>query len=139
MASPTSSRDVLHGDFAEASVGGVLIALLTEWEVTVDTDTADITAHGDEWKYNAALDSGWTFRAKGHVVPASASHYLNSLYSSSAVPANVVVAGFSGTVAGGTKIFEGTGTPTRATLSAPMDLAEQEFEIKGYGPPSVGV
>lgn len=139
MASDTSARNVLHGDFAEASVGGVLIALLTEWEVTVDTDTADVTAHGDEWKFNVALDSGWTFRAKGHVVPGSASHYLNSLYASTAVPPNVVVAGYSGSVATGTKIFEGTGTPTRATLSAPMDLAEQEFEVRGYGPPTAGV
>jgi len=139
MASPTSARSVLHGDFAEASIGGTLIALLTEWEVTVDTDTADVTAHGDEWKFNVALDSGWTFRAKGHVVPASASHYMNALYTSSAVPANITVAGFSGTVASGTKIFEGTGTPTRATLSAPMDLAEQEFELRGYGAPATGV
>lgn len=139
MASPTTSRDVLHGDFAEASVGGVLIALLTEWSVDVDTDTADVTAHGDEWKYNVALDSGWTFKAKGYIVPGSASHYMNSLYSSGAVPANVTVAGYSGTVSGGTKIFEGTGTPVKATLNAPMDVAEQEFEVRGYGPPTTGV
>jgi hypothetical protein len=139
MSVPTSARSVLNGRYAEASVGGVLIALLYEWEVTVDTDSADVTAHGDPWKYKVALDSGWTFRAKSYVVPASAAHIINSLYSSGAVPPNVVVAGFSGTVAGGTKIFEGTGTPKRAALAAPMELATQEFEVEGYGPPTVGV
>lgn len=132
-------RSVLNGRYAEASVGGVLIALLTEWEVIVTTDDADTTAHGDYWQQHAVLDSGWTFRAKGYVVPGSAAHYINSLYSSATGAATaVLVAGFSGALAG-TKIFEGTGTVTRGTLSAPMELATQEFEIKGNGAPAVGV
>lgn len=139
MASPTSGRSVLVGRYAEASVGGTLIALLTDWEATIETDTADVTAHGDVWQFNAPLPSRWTFRAKAFVVPGSAAHYLNALWASGALPSQVTVAGFSGSVASGTKIFEGTGTPVRGSLSAPMELAEQEFEVQGNGAPTVGV
>jgi hypothetical protein len=51
----------------------------------------------------------------------------------------VVVAGYSGTVASGTKIFEGTGTVTDADLTAPMGLATQGFTVKGNGPITTGV
>lgn len=134
-----AARSILNGRYAEASVGGTLIALLTEWEVTVDTDLADTTAHGDVWKQQAVLDSGWTFRAKGYVVPGSTGHRINSLYSSGSIPPAVTVAGFSGTVAGGTKIFEGSGLPVRANLTAGMELATQEFEVRGVGAPTAGV
>lgn len=139
MPVPTTPRSVLNGRYAEASVGGVLLALLFDWEITVDTDTADVTAHGDVWKFKVPLDSGWKFRAKGYVVPASAAHYINSQWSSGAVPANVTIAAFSGTVGTGTKIWEGTGVPVRGNLSAPMALAEQELEFEGYGAPTTGV
>lgn len=132
-------RDALNGRYAEASLAGTLVALLFDWEVTIETDTADATAHGDYWKVNLALDSGWTFRARGYVVPASAAHYLNVLWSSSTIPANFVVAGYSGSVSAGTMIFQGTGIPVRGSISAPMAMAEQEWEIRGTGAPTVGV
>lgn len=134
-----AARSVLNGRYAEASLGGTLIALLTEWEVNVTTDDTDTTAHGDVWQQHAVLDSGWTFRAKGYVVPGSTATLINQLYTSGSIPSGVTVAGFSGTVAGGTKIFEGTGTVTKGSLTAPMELATQEFEIKGNGAPSAGV
>lgn len=132
-------RNVLVGRYAEASVGGVLIALLFDWEVTYEGNTAETTAHGDIWKTFTPLASGWTFRAKGYVVPASVNHYPKQLFQAATLPAAVTVAGFSGTVAGGTKIFQGTGYPIRGNLSAPMELAEQEFEIRGSGAPTTGV
>ena len=139
LVTQASPRAVLHGRYAEAAIGGTLVALLYEWEVEVETDTVDVTGHGDFWKFNTAIASGWTFRAKQYVIPASASHTINLLYSPSAVPAQFTVAGYSGSVASGTKIFEGTGTPVRANLSAPMELAQQGFEIKGNGAPATGV
>lgn len=139
ISSLSAPRGILNGRFAEAAVGNVLIGFLTDWSVKVNTDIADTTAHGDAWQYNAALDSGWTFTAKQFVPVASASHTINALYSTGAVPAQVTVAGYSGTVSGGTKIFEGMGTPTDADLDAPMILATQGFTVKGNGPPSVGV
>lgn len=132
-------RNALVGRYAEASLGGVLIALLTEWEVTYNHDTADGTAHGDVWKHFYPLDSGWTFRAKGFIVPGSASHYLNALWSSATALAYFTVAGYSGSVATGTKIFEGSGLPVRGNISAPMEMAVQEFEIQGDGAPTAGV
>jgi len=139
LTTQAAPRAVLHGRYAEAALGGTLIVLLFDWEVEVETDTVDVTAHADVWKFNTAIASQWTFRAKQYVIPASASHTINALYSSSAVPAQFTVAGYSGSVASGTKIFEGTGTPVRANLSAPMELAGQGFEIKGNGAPATGV
>lgn len=139
LSTQASPRQVLRGRYAEAAVGGVLIGFLTEWEVEVETDTADVTGFGDYWKFNAPLASQWTFRAKNYVPVGSTAHDINALYTSSNVPAQVTVAGYSGTVAGGTKIFEGTGTPVRANLNAPMGLAEQGFEVRGNGTPTTGV
>jgi hypothetical protein len=142
----SAQRAVLDGRFAEAAVGGVVIGFLTDWEVKVTTKTADTTAHGDAWEYNQPLVSGWTFSAKQYMPVASASHTINALYSSGAVPAQVTIAGYSGAAAsqGGslssdTKIFEGTGTPTSAGMTFPMTLATQEFECQGTGPPTTGV
>jgi hypothetical protein len=131
----------LDGRYAEASLGGTLIAVLTEWEVTVETDTADATAHGDMWQFPLPLDSGWRVRCRGWIVPGSAAHYINAYYPSGAagVIATIIFRGYSGTVAGGTLIFEGTVFPVRGNLSAPMTLAEQEIEFVGYGVPTVGV
>jgi hypothetical protein len=139
LTSLSAARSVLHGRYAEASLGGTLIALLKDWEVTVETDVVDVTAHSDVWKVFDALDSGWTFRAKSYVVPASAAHIINQLYSSGALPPAITVAGYSGSVASGTKIFQGSGIPIRASLAAPMELAEQEFEVRGTGAPTTGV
>jgi len=131
-------RNALVGRYAEASVGGVLISLLTEWEVTYSHDTADGTAHGDFWKHVYPLDSQWTFRARGFVTPGSAAHYLNALWTTNTAVAYVTVAGFSGSVASGTKIFEGSGLVVRGNITAPMEMAVQEFEIQGDGAPTVG-
>jgi len=135
----SAPRAIQNGRYAEAAVNGTLVAFLTEWDVKVSTDTADTTAHGDGWQYNQALDSGWVFTAKQWVPALSVSHTINLLYSSSGIPAQVVVAGYSGTVASGTKTFEGTGTVTEANLNAPMGLMEQGFSVKGNGPPTTGV
>lgn len=132
-------RSVLNGRYAEASIGGVLIALLTNWKVKYSTKAIETTAHGDIWERNIAGRASWTFTAKGFVVPGSAAHYLNALWSSGAAPVAFTVAGFSGSVSGGTKIFEGSGIPVEGTIDAGMELAEQDWEIKGDGPPTVGV
>lgn len=134
-----AARSVLVGRYAEASVGGVLIALLFDWEVTVEGKTADLTAHGDFWQYIVPLPSRWRFRSKGYIVPGSVNHYVHALWQASAFPAYVTIAGWSGSVASGTKIFEGSGLPIRGSISAPMELAVQEFEIEGHGAPTVGV
>ncbi len=139
LSTLSAPRAALVGRYAEASLAGTLVVLLFDWEVTYETDTVDATAHGDIWKVTLAMQSGWTFRARGYVTPASAAHYGNAMWSSGAIVANFTVAGYSGSVASGTKIFEGTGVPTRWNLSAPMAMAEQEWEIRGTGSPATGV
>jgi hypothetical protein len=131
-------RSVLNGRYAEASVAGVVLALLFDWEVTVETDTADATAHGDLWKLPLALDSGWRLRCRGYVVPASANHYINQMYVPGA-GSLLTVACWSGATGTGTKIWEGSAFPIRGSLTAAMALAEQEIEFIGYGVPTVGV
>lgn len=134
-----AQRTVLNGRFAEASLGGTLIALLTDWEWKVATDIIDLSAHGDVWKRKKPKISDWTFNAKSFVVLASAAHLINQLYSSGSLPALVTVAGYSGSVSGGTKIFEGAGYPSGAFLTAPMGVATQGFDLEGDGPPTTGV
>ena len=132
-------RTVANGRYAEASLGGTLVALLTDWSVTVDTDIIDLTAHGDVWKRKKPTQSGWKFKAKSFVVLASAAHLINALYSSGAVPALFTVAGYHGSVASGTKVWEGAGYPASGGMDYPMGVATQEFEIEGDGPPTTGV
>src|SRR5947207_15317968 len=121
-----SPRSVLVGRYAEASTGGVVFALLFDWELTVETDTADATAHGDVWKIAIGLDTNWRLRARGYVVPASTAHYINQHWATGQPSTTFTVACYSGTVGAGTKIFEGVGLPVRGNLTASMALAEQE-------------
>ncbi len=134
-----AARAVLNGRYAEASLNGVLIALLSDWTVTVTGKTADVTAHGDVWDFKVPLPSGWKFTAKSFVVPASVSHMIHALFASATLPPAVTVTGYSGSVASGTPIFAGTGYPIKGELAAPMGAATQEFEIEGTGAPTTGV
>src|SRR5437763_16902286 len=95
LTTQSAPRPILHGRFAEAAIGGVVVANCFEREVEVETETADVTAFGDVWKFNAPLASGWTFLAKQYVIPPSASHTINTLYYSAAVPSQFTDAGYS--------------------------------------------
>src|SRR5881396_379818 len=99
LTTQSAPRIPLRGRYAEAALGGVVIGYLFEWEVEVQTDTVDVTAHGDVWKFNTAVASEWTFRAKNYVPLASAAHNINNLYTSTTVPPQVTVAGYSGAAA----------------------------------------
>jgi hypothetical protein len=132
-------RSVLVGRYAECSVGGVTVALCTDWKVEYSTKAIETTAHGDIWERNIAGRASWTFTAKGFVVPGSAGHYLNQFWASGAAPAAVTVAGWSGANSTGTKIFEGSGVPVKGAIDVGMELAVQDWEIKGDGPPTAGV
>src|SRR6266536_4075757 len=130
MASPLST---LVGRFAVATAGSG-IANLFDWELTVEADYEDVTAHGDEWEQVTPLKQRWTFRAKGYVT-VSATSYL-AAFNKTGPPATVTVTAYSGS-ASSTVIFTAIGYPTRGNFSAPMALAEQEFEFRGAGAPSV--
>jgi hypothetical protein len=134
-----AGRAVLNGRYAEASVGGILIALLFDWKVTVSGKVIELPIGGDTWDYLAPLRSGWTFSAKGYMVPGSANHYVKALWAANTTTPYFVIEGFSGSVQSGTPIFQGTGLPVRGEIAAPMELVTQEFEIRGHGAPTIGV
>lgn len=134
-----AGRSALIGRYAEASIGGVLIALLFDWKVTYHTQTVDLPAGGDIGEYPVPIRTGWTFTAKAYVVPASVTHLLEQLWHANSLPGQITIAGFSGSVATGTKIFQGIGYATEGELAAPMEMATQTFTVKGWGTPSVGV
>jgi len=143
-----AARSALVGRYAEAAIdpadgaSPALIVLLFDWSVEVNQKVVELTAHGDYWEYQVPTVAGWTFRAKGYVVPASASHYINNIWASGALPGGsgyVFIKGFSGSVASGTPIFAGHGVPLKGVLSVPMEMATQEFEIRGHGAPTIGV
>jgi hypothetical protein len=143
-----AQRSVLVGRYAECAVdlgsGLTVVVLCTDWKVKYSTKAIETTAHGDIWERNIAGRASWTFTAKGWIVPGSAAHYPNNFWSSGAAPLPFKVAGYSGGAPGGamslgTKIFEGTGVPVEGTLDVGMELAVQDWEIKGDGPPTAGV
>lgn len=135
--SAVAPRSAVVGRYAECSIGGVVLVLLFDWEVTVNFDYADTTAHGDLWKQKVFLDGDWTARARGYVVPGSTTQYINSGISSGS-PATLTFAGWS-SATGGTKLWEGACKLSRGRITASMAMMEQEIELVSSGVPSAGI
>lgn len=135
-----SPLTLLHGDFAEASVGGATFNLF-EWRVEMRTGTVNTRAHGQFYARPVAVERSWVFTGRGYITSASASHAVNAGYANdTTAQPSITVAGYSGSIASGTKIFEGTGIMTRGTIDAPDGaMAVQDIEIEGYGTPTTGV
>src|SRR4051812_715173 len=121
-----AQRNVMQGRYAEAAIGGVLLALLTDWSLRLRTDTQDITGHGDIWRYTVPVVTGWTFTASGFIVPGFPPQYLKSLWRTGGTIQYFQVRGYDKSVASGTKIFEGTGLPVEGTMVVPMELVTQD-------------
>ena len=123
----------LNGRYAVATAGGS-IANLFDWELSIEADYEDVTAHGDEWEQVVPLKQRWTFRAKGYITVGGTT-YL-AAFNKTGAPATVTVVAYTGDLSS-TVAFTAIGYPTRGNLSAPMDMATQEFEFRGAGAPSV--
>lgn len=121
------------GRYAEASIGGVLIVQLYDWELVIEADYEDVTAHGDEYEVVVPLKQRWTFRARQYILLNTATSL--TAFTVSAEPATMEVRCYTEPASSGTIRFRGVGYPTRAMLAAPMELMEQEFEIRGSGLP----
>lgn len=121
------------GRYAVATIGGVAIAECFDWEVTLEADYEDVTAHGDEWEVVVPLKERWTFRARKYILLATATRL--TAFTTSAEPAAMTVVCYTGP-SGGTVRFQGSGFPTRVSLSAPMELIEEEIEIRGNSTPT---
>ena len=138
----------LNGQFATASFNsgsGTFTAIvnLFEWEVTIATELADVTAHGDYWKTNVVLRQSWTARARGYFTSGAVASYLAAWAVGSGGaytdPAATYFTGYNVSSGQGAPniIFQGQGFVTRGNLSVPMAMVEQEIEIEGSGSPLV--
>lgn len=134
-----AARQVLNGRYAEAAIGGVLLALLTDWEVHFKTEEVDFAGPGDYWAYRQPFVTDWYFTAKGWASPNASPQYINSLWQTTGPQAQFQVRGYAGSVASGTKIFEGVGYAVEGSFLVPMGVASNGFKLVGYGPPTVGL
>lgn len=126
-----------HGRYATAEVAGVVLHLF-DWEVTVEMETFDATAHGEYWRVHVQGDQSWRARARGYFKPSDAS-YL-AARSSSVDPLVTVFTGYSGMETTTDKIvWQGACFITRANFSVPMAMIEQEIELVGTGQPLAGL
>lgn len=145
--------DRIVGQFATASLqtsSSVYTQLfsLTEWEITIESEMAEVTAHGDFWEVNVPLKQSWRGRAKGFVALTGVLSYLAAFKQGSDgdyrdpvllyfTGYNTVTPPGAGTVQGASNIiFQGQGYVTRGNISVPMAMAEQEIEITGSGSPT---
>lgn len=144
MADPTptgiAARSAVVGRFAKIQLntgfGAADVVLLFDWEVNVNFDYADATAHGDRWKVKAFIDADWTARARGYVVPVDTNTYIKNATNSSG-PILINFIGYTDMTAT-TVVWTGTGYIQRGRISAPLALMEQEFELVSSGAVTAG-
>ncbi len=134
-----AARAVLNGRYAEASIGGTLLALLFDWSVEVHTDHHPAEGYGDVWKYPIPVVSGWTCVAKGYVVPNFPPQYIKSLWKAGGQQLYFDFVGYASTVAVNNQIWAGKALPLKGRFTVPMAFIEQDIELSGYGPPTVGL
>lgn len=130
-----AQKQTAIGRYAQCKIGGFVVAECFDWELTLEADHEDVTAHGDEWTVLAPLSQSWTFRARGYI-PLNTGTYANGVFNASGSPASLSVIAYTEPATSGTIRFQGTGYPTRFNLSVPMELIEQEIEVRGSGAPT---
>lgn len=145
MAIPTHitspiARNVLVGRYAECTLNGLVLVFLFDWEITITSDTVNLTATHDRWKIFVPVDSDWTARAKGYIAPSASTSYISGAYQAggAGIPALLTFAGYSA-VTGGQKLWEGPCYISGGRLAAPNGLFEQEIMLRGTGLPTAGL
>lgn len=154
-AATQSSR--LHGLFAALTWGGTSAIICSDWEVNLDQDFVDGTAHGEYWDYPVPIKQMWTARVQAYVVSGGpgvqagqptwvtwmAAHILYyGGFKISTDPSRAFFHGWAGPVdspSGNQYIFRGEAYVSRGGFSAPKrGAATQELQLRGYGPPAFG-
>lgn len=138
-ASPATAVTLCHGDYAEATVGGVTFNIF-DWRVQARTRLINTRAHGERWAQKTPIESEWTFSGQGYVTTASLSHAIAAGFANDgADPPLVTVICYAGNGTA-TPVFTGTGIMTLGSINAPDSaMATQDIEIEGNGTPTVGV
>src|SRR5262245_9221446 len=97
-----SSAGLLVGVYAAATISGITVLHLFEWELRFRQTLVEVTAHSDEWEQWIALRQGWTGRARGYltrsaqtIAPLTDPPYHYSLLDRSNSPNPVTFTGYS--------------------------------------------
>lgn len=134
----------LHGRYGtlrlQTAVPADVTLLLFEWEVEVQQEFADATAHGDYWFNPLPITQRWTGRVRGYLTNSAAATYLTAGFNRSGVGGVLTLNGYSdvtptGGAPGTQAIFSGTAFATRGRIIVPMAMVTQELELTGIGPP----
>jgi len=142
-AFPTAAVGRLHGRFATVEVGSITL-LCFEWEVEIQQEFADATAHGDYWFNPLPITERWTGRVRGYLANSAAASYGSSLFSKTNIGGAVAFTAYSDATAvtgppahpGTQVIFAGSAYGARSRLLVPDAMVTQEMELTGIGPPT---
>lgn len=127
------------------AVPALAVFALFDWEVNIETETTDATAHGDYWKQPIILTNSWRGRAKAYITALQQTSYASfwRLQNGSAAgaykdPPLINFVGYNDwtSLGSGKILWEGIAYCTRGNLSVPMAMAEQELEFEGVGSPT---
>ncbi len=144
---PGSGTGRLHGRFGSLSIAlsstpTVPISLLLfEYDIEIQQEFADATAHGDFWYNPLPITQRWTARVRGYFPNSNATTLSTSAFNASGVGPSMKLQAYSdatvnsaqpGTVA----CFIGNCFASRGRLLVPMAMVTQELELTGIGPPT---
>lgn len=127
-----SSPDLLVGVYALATISGITVLHLFDWEIRIRQSVVEVTAHGDEWEQWIPLRQGWTGRARGYMTraaAASATYHGGGAFDLSSSGDELTFIGYSDF--GDTVIFQGACFAEEVTLSVPNAMVEQEITLRG--------
>jgi hypothetical protein len=138
-AFPGAAVGRLHGRFATLSLtyaGPTTVTLnCFEWEVEVQQEFADATAHGDYWFNPLPITERWTARVRGYLANSSAVSFSSSLFQTANVGRIMTLTCYSDATPTQV-IFSGTAYGARGRLLVPDAMVTQEMELTGIGPPT---
>lgn len=126
------------------------LLLCFSWEIEINQEFADATAHGDYWRVRLPLTQDWTGRVQGYMSRAAAvtyqtamadaasrGNYQNSPSGTGADPAPMTLTLYND--AGSNIIFQGTCFGQRGRIMAPMAMVTQELELVSAQVPTNGI
>lgn len=117
-----------HGKDGLVHADDVNIANITQWDLSEDTEVADGTVMGDDWKTHLAGHKSWNGSATVRLDKSDAGQ------TSLANGASVVLKLYSEGNASGQKYYTGPATVTSVSRPQSMsDVAEASFTFTGNG------
>jgi hypothetical protein len=145
----------LHGKFATLTFGSISL-LCYEWEVSVDQEFVDGTAHGEYWDYPVPIKQMWTGSVRCYFNSIEPSANAGSaawnafmlgsslIYNASRIdddPGFLVFNGYNTMLFTHVDraIFRGNCLASRSNFNAPRTgMVTQEYVMRGLGAPLIG-